>query len=183
MPISPSSPSWRTMSYGNDLVRSSSSATGATSPSAKSRTVRRISSWSGERSKSMPVILAAGGAAEPSGLVDCASMNGLEALAITGAGAVAGAVNAVVGSGSLVTFPTLVALGYPSVTANVSNTVGLVPGGVSGVVGYRRELEGQWRRAGTLAVGTAIGAVIGGILLLKLPASVFDAVVPVLILL
>src|SRR4051812_26152121 len=53
MPISPRSPSWRTMSYGNDLVRSSSSATGATSPSAKSRTVRRISSLSGERSKSM----------------------------------------------------------------------------------------------------------------------------------
>src|SRR3954451_24740459 len=175
MPMSPSSPSLATISYGKRFSRSSASATGATSPSAKSRTVRRISSWSGERSKSMPVILAAGGAAEPSGLVDCASMNGLEALAITGAGAVAGAVNAVVGSGSLVTFPTLVALGYPSVTANVSNTVGLVPGGVSGVVGYRRELEGQWRRAGTLAIGTAIGAVIGGVLLLKLPSSVFDA--------
>jgi uncharacterized protein len=110
-------------------------------------------------------------------------MNGLEALAITGAGAVAGAVNAVVGSGSLVTFPTLVALGYPSVTANVSNTVGLVPGGVSGVIGYRRELEGQWRRAGTLAIGTTVGAVIGGVLLLRLPSSVFDKVVPVLILL
>src|SRR3954452_21532653 len=171
------------MSYGNALVRSSSSATGATSPSAKSRTVRRISSWSGERSKSMGGILATGGAPGPSALVDCTPMNGLEALAITGAGAVAGAVNAVVGSGALVTFPALVALGYPSVTANVSNTVGLVPGGVSGVVGYRRELEGQWRRAGILAVGTTIGAVIGGVLLLKLPSSVFDKVVPLLILL
>jgi uncharacterized membrane protein YfcA len=110
-------------------------------------------------------------------------MNGLEALAITGAGAVAGAVNAVVGSGSLVTFPTLVALGYPPVTANVSNTVGLVPGGISGAIGYRRELRGQWRRCAILGCGTAIGAVIGGVLLLQLPGAVFDAVVPILILL
>ena len=110
-------------------------------------------------------------------------MNGLEALAITGAGAVAGAVNAVVGSGSLVTFPTLVALGYPPVTANVSNTVGLVPGGISGAVGYRRELRGQLRRCAILGCGTAIGAVIGGVLLLQLPDAVFDAVVPILILL
>src|SRR4051812_50082677 len=73
-------------------------------------------------------------------------MNGLEALAITGGGAVAGAVNAVVGSGSLVTFPTLVALGYPPVTANASNTVGLVPGGARGAVGYRRGRGGQLRR-------------------------------------
>ena len=110
-------------------------------------------------------------------------MNGLEALAITGAGAVAGAVNAVVGSGSLVTFPTLVALGYPSVTANVSNTIGLVPGSISGAIGYRRELRGQWRRCAILGAGTASGALVGGILLLELPSSVFDAVVPLLILL
>jgi uncharacterized membrane protein YfcA len=110
-------------------------------------------------------------------------MNGLEALAITGAGAVAGAVNAVVGSGSLVTFPTLVALGYPPVVANVSNTVGLVPGGISGAIAYRRELRGQWRRVAILGCGTAIGAVIGGVLLLALSPGVFDAVVPILILL
>jgi uncharacterized membrane protein YfcA len=106
-----------------------------------------------------------------------------QGIAITAAGFVAGAVNTVVGSGSLVTFPTLVALGYPSVVANVSNTIGLVPGSVSGAVGYRRELEGQWRRAAVLALGTTIGALIGGILLLSLPTAVFDAVVPVLILL
>jgi uncharacterized protein len=109
-------------------------------------------------------------------------MNGLEAVAITGVGVLAGAVNTVVGSGSLITFPTLVALGYPPVTANVSNTVGLVPGSVSGAIGYRRELRGQWRRAAVLGCGTAVGAVIGGVLLLKLPPGVFDAVVPVLIL-
>jgi uncharacterized protein len=110
-------------------------------------------------------------------------MTVLEALAIMGAGAVAGAVNTVVGSGSLVTFPTLLAVGYAPVTANVSNTVGLVPGGVSGMIGYRRELRGQWRRTAILGTGTTIGAVIGGILLLQLPGKVFDAVVPILILL
>jgi uncharacterized protein len=110
-------------------------------------------------------------------------MNPLEALAILGAGAIAGGVNTVVGSGSLVTFPTLVALGYAPVVANVSNTVGLVPGSVSGAIGYRRELRGQWRRCLTLGAGTATGAIIGGVLLLRLPSSVFDAVVPILILL
>ena len=110
-------------------------------------------------------------------------MTVLEALAVLVAGAVAGGVNAVVGSGSLITFPTLLAVGFSPVTANVSNCVGLVPGGVSGSVGYRRELRGQWRRCGILAIGTTIGAVIGGILLLELPGEVFDAVVPALILL
>jgi uncharacterized membrane protein YfcA len=106
-----------------------------------------------------------------------------EALAVVAAGAAAGAVNTIVGSGSLVTFPVLLAVGYPSVTANVSNTVGLVPGGVSGVIGYRRELRGQERRSATLAIGTSIGALTGGILLLALPPKVFQHVVPVLILL
>ena len=107
----------------------------------------------------------------------------LEALAVLAAGTVAGGVNTVVGSGSLITFPTLLAVGYAPVTANVSNCVGLVPGGVSGSFGYRRELRGQWRRCGILAVGTTVGALLGGILLLELPAEVFDAVVPGLILL
>jgi uncharacterized protein len=107
----------------------------------------------------------------------------LEALAVAGAGAVAGGVNAVVGSGSLITFPTLLAVGYAPVTANVSNCIGLVPGGVSGAVGYRAELRGQGRRCAILAIGTTIGAVIGGVLLLELPGEVFDAVVPILILL
>jgi uncharacterized protein len=106
----------------------------------------------------------------------------LEAIAVLAAGFAAGGVNAVVGSGSLITFPVLLAVGYPSVVANVSNTVGLVPGGISGVIGYRRELEGQWRRALILACGTSAGAIIGGVLLLELPDAVFDAVVPILIL-
>jgi uncharacterized protein len=106
-----------------------------------------------------------------------------EALAVAAAGFAAGGVNTIVGSGSLVTFPTLLAVGYPSVTANVSNTVGLSLGGVSGAIGYRRELRGQRRRTLTLACGSALGAIVGGVLLLALPSSVFDAVVPLLILL
>jgi uncharacterized membrane protein YfcA len=110
-------------------------------------------------------------------------MTVLEALAVVAAGTVAGGVNAVVGSGSLITFPTLLAVGYSPVTANVSNSIGLVPGGVSGALGYRAELRGQGRRTAILAIGTTVGAIIGGILLLQLPGAVFDAVVPALILL
>jgi uncharacterized membrane protein YfcA len=110
-------------------------------------------------------------------------MTMLEALAVLLAGAAAGGVNAVVGSGSLITFPTLLAVGYPPVTANVTNSVGLVPGGVSAMVGYRRELRGQWRRCAVLGIGTAAGAITGAVLLLKLPDEVFDAIVPALILL
>ena len=107
----------------------------------------------------------------------------VEALAVVAAGALAGGINTVMGSGSLITFPTLLAVGYAPVTANVTNTVGLVPGSVSGVVGYRRELRGHWRRCAILGMGTTAGAVIGGLLLLELPGAVFDAVVPALILL
>ena len=84
-------------------------------------------------------------------------MTALEILAVTGAGVVAGAVNAIVGSGSLITFPTLLAVGYPPVVANVSNTVGLVFGSISGAWGYRRELRGQRRRALVLGAGSATG--------------------------
>lgn len=108
-------------------------------------------------------------------------MNGWEAVAVVAAGIGAGGVNAIVGSGSLITFPTLLALGYPSVVANVSNTVGLVPGSLSALVGFRRELVGQRRRIIRLATGSASGALVGGLLLLTLPSSVFDAVVPLLV--
>jgi len=110
-------------------------------------------------------------------------MTVLEAVAVLAAGALAGGINTGIGSGSLITFPTLLAVGYAPVTANVTNSVGLVPGGVSAVVGYRRELRGHWGRSATLGLGTTAGAVIGGILLLELPGAVFDAVVPALILL
>jgi uncharacterized membrane protein YfcA len=99
------------------------------------------------------------------------------------AGAAAGGVNAIVGSGGLITFPVLLAVGYPAVTANVTNSVGLVFGNFSAAHGYRRELRGQGRRALLLGTGSALGAVTGATLLLVLPSSVFEAIVPVLILL
>lgn len=105
----------------------------------------------------------------------------LEFAALAVAGLLAGTANAIVGSGSLLTFPTLLALGYSPVVANVSNTVGLVFGSVSGVVGYRRELSNQQRRAASLSVFSVVGAVLGAALLLVLPQSVFRAIVPILI--
>ncbi|MBJ7599292.1 MAG: hypothetical protein DLM67_19720 [Candidatus Nephthysia bennettiae] len=97
------------------------------------------------------------------------------------AGFLAGAINAIVGSGSLITFPTLLAIGLPPVTANVTNTVGIVFGSVSAVVGYRRELRPQIRRALKLSIPTVLGAGLGAMLLLKLPQRVFGFVVPVLV--
>lgn len=108
-------------------------------------------------------------------------MTPLQELALFAAGLAAGTINAVVGSGTLVTFPALLAVGYPPVLANVSNTVGLVPGSLSGVVGYRRELRGQLPRLLRLGTASALGGFIGALLLLWLPASAFRAVVPVLI--
>jgi hypothetical protein len=105
-----------------------------------------------------------------------------EAIAVFAAGVLAGGINAVVGSGSLVTFPTLLAFGVPPVLANVSNNVGLVPGSASGAFGYRRELAGQRGRLLRLGAASAVGSAIGGILLLELPASTFKVIVPILIL-
>jgi uncharacterized membrane protein YfcA len=110
-------------------------------------------------------------------------MSLLESLAVVVAGLQAGTIKAVVGSGTLITFPTLLALGVPPVTANVSNTVGLVPGSFSGAYGYRRELSGQGGRIARLGIGSALGGITGGLLLLVLPESAFEAIVPALILL
>lgn len=104
-------------------------------------------------------------------------------LLVLAAGFAAGGVNAIVGSGSLITFPALLAVGYSPVTANVSNSVGLVFGNLSAAYGYRAELSGQGRRALIMGGGTVLGAITGATLLLALPGSVFDAVVPALILL
>ncbi len=106
----------------------------------------------------------------------------LESVLIFAVGVAAGTVNTVVGSGSLLTFPTLIALGYPPLIANVSNTIGLAPGSVSGAVGYRRELAGQRGLATRLGAMAAAGGAAGAALLLWLPASAFGRIVPVLIL-
>lgn len=110
-------------------------------------------------------------------------MTTLDGLLILLAGVGAGAMNAVVGAGTLVTFPTLLALGFPPVTANVSNTVGLVPGSVAGAYAFRSTLVGRGALIARLVLGSATGGVLGAALLLVLPPGAFELVVPVLLLL
>ncbi len=109
------------------------------------------------------------------------TMTPLHALAIFAAGIAAGTINTVVGSGTLVTFPTLLAFGYAPVVANVSNTIGLVPGSATGAIGYRAELAGQRGLAIRFGAVSLCGAVIGATLLLTLPPSAFKAIVPAFI--
>lgn len=109
-------------------------------------------------------------------------MGPVEATAILGAGLAAGAVNAIVGSGSLITFPTLLAFGFAPIVANVSNNIGLVSGNVSGAWGYRRELAGQRRRLMRLGVFSVAGSLAGSAALLSLPSKSFQFIVSVLIL-
>jgi uncharacterized membrane protein YfcA len=104
-----------------------------------------------------------------------------ESLAVLAAGAAAGGINAVVGSGTLVTFPVLLAMGYPPVVANVSNTVGLVPGSLSGAYAYRKDLAGHGPLLLRLGTASVLGAIVGAVLLLWLPPGAFKAIVPVLI--
>lgn len=104
-----------------------------------------------------------------------------EALAVLAAGIGAGTINTIVGSGTLITFPVLLATGLPPITANVSNALGLVPGSISGAIGYRAELKGQKRRILRLGGAALLGGLIGAILLLALPSDAFDAIVPILI--
>lgn len=110
-------------------------------------------------------------------------MNWWQAVLVFVAGIWAGTINTVVGSGTLVSFPVLLGVGLAPVTANVSNTIGLFPGSFVGAYGYRRELAGQRSRAIVLGTASAIGGLAGGILLLRLPAGAFKAIVPVLIVL
>ncbi len=108
-------------------------------------------------------------------------MTGWEQVAVFFGGMAAGAINTIVGAGSLVTFPLLLAVGYPPVIANISNTVGLIPGSVSGAFGYRRELQGQRGRLLRLCSAAALGGLTGGLILLAMPDAVFEGVVPFLI--
>ena len=104
-----------------------------------------------------------------------------EAVCIALAGIAAGTINTVVGSGTLITFPVLLSFGYSPVRANISNTIGLVPGSVSGAIGYRRELAGQRPRVVRLGSMSVLGGITGAVLLLVLPGSAFKAIVPVFI--
>ena len=104
-----------------------------------------------------------------------------EVVALLAAGMAAGTINTIVGSGTLITFPTLLFFGYPPLVANISNTIGLVAGGLTGIHGYRAELTGQGRTLRRLVPVSLLGALTGAVLLLKLPAAAFDAIVPFLI--
>ncbi len=108
-------------------------------------------------------------------------MSTLEVVAVILAGVGAGAINSVVGSGTLLTFPILLAFGYSPVVANASNTLGMVPGAVLGAHGYRAELKGQRSFVARLAASSVLGGAVGAALFLMLPPSVFKAVVPILI--
>ncbi len=110
-------------------------------------------------------------------------MDLVQAVAIVIAGLAAGTINTIVGSGSLITFPTLLFFGYPPIVANVSNTLGLVPGSLSGVIGYRRELPPPNAQLVAASAAAVAGGLTGGVLLLALPSSTFEVVVPFLILL
>ncbi|MET9920338.1 sulfite exporter TauE/SafE family protein [Streptomyces sp. NPDC006435] len=108
-------------------------------------------------------------------------MNIWEMLAVFAAGISAGTINTIVGSGTLITFPVLLATGLPPVTATVSNALGLIPGSISGAIGYREELTGQRRRVLRLSVAALIGGFTGAVLLLALPSTAFETIVPILV--
>jgi uncharacterized membrane protein YfcA len=105
-----------------------------------------------------------------------------EAIGLLAAAFVAGAINAVAGGGSLISFPALIAAGYPAKTANVTNTVALWPGYVGGSLGYREELRNQRTRLLAMLLPNVAGALLGSIILLATPQSAFDIIVPFLIL-
>ena len=109
-------------------------------------------------------------------------MTSLEALLVLVTGFGAGILSSTVGVASLLSFPVLVALGLPPVVANVSNTLGMIPAGLGGVVGYRQEVREGGRVAAVIVVVCALGAILGAVLLLGLPPGVFEAIVPYLIL-
>lgn len=110
-------------------------------------------------------------------------MSAFEIAAIVLAGLAAGTINTIVGSGTLITFPTLLFFGYAPVTANISNSLGLVPGGLTGAWGYRHELRSLGPMLRRLAPASLLGSITGALLLLVLPPAAFEAIVPVLILL
>jgi len=110
-------------------------------------------------------------------------LSGPDLALLAGAGLLAGAVNAVAGGGSLISFPALLAVGYPSVPANVTNNVALLPGYLGGTLAYRAELAGQGPRARRLGATSAAGGLAGAVLLDVSPPGVFEAIVPFLILL
>ncbi len=104
------------------------------------------------------------------------------AIAIVAAGGGAGFINSIVGTGTLISFPTLVGVGFDKITANVANNIGLFPGSASASWGFRHELRGYWRTVGLLASASGVGGLFGALLLFRLSPNTFKVVVPFLIL-
>ncbi|MDP5184191.1 sulfite exporter TauE/SafE family protein [Blastococcus sp. BMG 814] len=110
-------------------------------------------------------------------------MGALDLLLVAGVALLAGGINSIAGGGSLILFPTLVALGLGTVEANVTNSVAQWPGYLGGVAGFRPEYRGQRRRLLRFSLVAVLGGTVGSILLLVLPSAAFELVVPVLVLL
>lgn len=108
-------------------------------------------------------------------------MNWAQGLLLAGGGLLAGGINAIAGGGSLISFPLLVALGYPPLSANLTNTVGMIPGYLGATVAYRRELAAQRHRLPDIAIACGAGAILGALLVVSTPASLFARVAPWLI--
>ncbi len=101
---------------------------------------------------------------------------------LAAAGFVAGAINAAAGGGSLVSFPALILVGYPPLTANITNNVAVAPGYVTGATGYRQGLRGQWNRILPLTLVCFVGSLVGVGLILISSQRAFESVVPFLVL-
>lgn len=108
-------------------------------------------------------------------------MNLVQFLLVAAAGLAAGVINSIAGAGSLLTFPALLVVGLSPLQANVSNSIGLVPGSLSGAWGYRQQLRGQARRVAGFCLVSGAGALLGAVLLLRLPGRVFEVVIPILV--
>lgn len=119
--------------------------------------------------------------AEGARRASCGRVSSSDVALVLLAGLAAGTINGIIGSGTLITFPVLVALGYPPVVANQTSTIGLVPGAFAAVTAFRADLAGHWRNTARFGVCSVVGSAIGATLLLVLPGSAFEAVVPVLI--
>jgi len=105
----------------------------------------------------------------------------VQLIVVAAAGLAAGVINSIAGEKVDRIWPTLLAVGLPPLNANVSNSIGLIPGSLSGAYGYRAELRGQLRRVAALSLPMGTGAVVGALLLLRLPPRVFEVVVPLLV--
>ena len=113
--------------------------------------------------------------------VGCPVVSAVDLLLVAGVALLAGGINSIAGGGSLILFPTLVALGMGTVAANVTNSVSQWPGYLGGVVGFREEYAGQRSRLVRFGVVAVLGGVAGSVLLLTTPSEAFDVVVPVLV--